>query len=61
MQSEVQSTPKRTVVTEEMMRFQLRGMALANVSSSGSEWARVVFFLAVAIVFEILSIYLGLR
>lgn len=61
MQSEVQNTPKRTVVKEEMMRFQLRGMVLANLSCFESEWPRVVFFLTIVLVFEILSVYLGSR
>jgi hypothetical protein len=61
MQSEVQSTPKRTAMKEEMMRYQLRGMALANFSCIGSEWSRVVFFLTIVLVFEILSYYLGSR
>ena len=43
------------------MRFQLRGMVLANLSCFGSEWPRVVFFLTIVLVFEILSIYLGSR
>ncbi len=37
------------------MRFQLRGMVLANLSYIGSEWSRVVLFLTVVLVFEILS------
>ena len=59
--SEVQNTRKRTAVKEEMMRFQLRGMVLANLSCFESEWPRVVFFLTIVLVFEILSVYLGLR